>query len=482
MSSLFSRRPKKENTVTPKRPKSRKKVVWSLIVTIVLVAAGGVAYWKLRPAQTSTSQTSTLQTATARQGNLTLLASGTGTMMATNDSYIGFTSGGKITNLYAKVGDNVKEGDLLGEVDDSSAQLKLAEAKQALLELTSPEAIANAKLDITTAQATVVNAKIALNNQQYWKNDALIQDQYANLVMAKANLDRAQEAYDKANVGEYINTISEAVLYQALYNAQQQYNTAELYYSLYSQKPTQRQLDAAQATLDLANATLTNAQNYLAALTGGDVPDNATGTALDKLNQVKLAAKEAEEALAATKLYAPFSGTIMEVDAKAGDTVGSGSVFRIADLSQLKVQFYMDESDWSKIKVGYKTDVTFDALPDQTFTGVVTQVLPALVSTQGASMVEGVLALDQSYDEIQLPIGVSGAVDVISASAENAVLVPVEALHAISTGKYAVFVVENGTPKMRSVEVGIQDDTYAEIKSGLKAGEVVTTGIVETGK
>ncbi len=41
---------------------------------------------------------------------------------------------------------------------------------------------------------------------------------------------------------------------------------------------------------------------------------------------------------------------------------------------------------------------------------------------------------------------------------------------------------ENGKPVLKTVEVGLKDDTYAEIKSGLNAGDVVTTGIVETKK
>jgi HlyD family secretion protein len=53
-------------------------------------------------------------------------------------------------------------------------------------------------------------------------------------------------------------------------------------------------------------------------------------------------------------------------------------------------------------------------------------------------------------------------------------------VHEIDGGKYTVFVMENGTPKLRVIEVGLQDITYAEIKSGLAAGEIVTTGIVET--
>ena len=79
-----------------------------------------------------------------------------------------------------------------------------------------------------------------------------------------------------------------------------------------------------------------------------------------------------------------------------------------------------------------------------------------------------------------LPVGLNASVDVIGGRAENAVLVPVEALRKLGPGEYAVFVIEDGEPKLRIVTVGLIDFTSAEILSGLDAGEVVTTGIVET--
>jgi multidrug efflux pump subunit AcrA (membrane-fusion protein) len=60
------------------------------------------------------------------------------------------------------------------------------------------------------------------------------------------------------------------------------------------------------------------------------------------------------------------------------------------------------------------------------------------------------------------------------------VLVPVEALHEIGEGQYTLFVMENGTLRLRVVEVGLQDLTRAVISSGLRAGDIVTTGVVET--
>jgi RND family efflux transporter MFP subunit len=327
----------------------------------------------------------------------------------------------------------------------------------------------------------VINAQTALNNEQYWQNTALTKNYYASYVIAKDNLDRAQKNYDNAKVGEYINNSNEANAYQALYNAQQAYNTAEYYYSLYSQQPTQRQLDAAQATLDLSKAELTNAQNYLAALTGGTVPADATGSNMAALRQAQLDVKTAQTNLDSATLYAPMAGTIMSLNVTDGETISANnSIMTIDDVSKATIQFYLDPSDWTNAKVGYVTTVSFDALTGQTFKGKVTEIMPELVTAQGSSMVEGMALLDKSVDEIGLPIGVEASIDVISGQATNAVLIPVEALHQLSDGSYTVFVMTNGKPVLRTVTVGLKDDTYAEIKSGLKTGEVVTTGVVET--
>jgi multidrug efflux pump subunit AcrA (membrane-fusion protein) len=81
---------------------------------------------------------------------------------------------------------------------------------------------------------------------------------------------------------------------------------------------------------------------------------------------------------------------------------------------------------------------------------------------------------------LNLPLGTTAAIDVIGARAENAVLVPIEALHKTDSGTYTVFVLENDEPRLQVVEIGIQDLLYAEVKSGLSVGDVVTTGITET--
>jgi multidrug efflux pump subunit AcrA (membrane-fusion protein) len=148
----------------------------------------------------------------------------------------------------------------------------------------------------------------------------------------------------------------------------------------------------------------------------------------------------------------------------------------IADLSQPSVQVFLDPSDWDKAKVGKDAEITFDALPGAKFTGKVTEVDPGLYASGNTSVIRAFVQLDIPKTGFDLPLGSTASVDVIGGRADNALLVPITALHPAGD-KFTVFVMENGKPVLHIVEVGIQDQVSAEIKSGLKAGDVVTTGI-----
>jgi multidrug efflux pump subunit AcrA (membrane-fusion protein) len=203
---------------------------------------------------------------------------------------------------------------------------------------------------------------------------------------------------------------------------------------------------------------------------------NALGLAQTQLNL-----EAAETAMAEIELLAPMDGTIMAVNAAVGEPVSAGFIV-LADLEQPLLEVFLDETDMSLVGVGFEADVIFDALPDDVFTGRVVQVDPQLVNTGGVTAVRAQLLLDaDSFAKPQtLPVGMNATVDIIGGRAEDAVLVPVEAIREFSPGQFAVFVMEDGEPKLRMVEVGLMDFTFAEIISGLEAGETVTTGIIET--
>jgi RND family efflux transporter MFP subunit len=250
-------------------------------------------------------------------------------------------------------------------------------------------------------------------------------------------------------------------------------------YNWYSATPSEQEIVLANAELNSAAAALQEAEWYLSELKGEAIPEDATGADLAALQNARVALENAQSNLEATQLVAPISGTVMSLDFSVGDVVGTSSVITIADLSQPYLEVFLDESDWANVAVGYPVEVTFDILPEKIFNGEVVQVDPGLYTSGNTTVVRALVQLDKS-ESFNLPLGTAASVDVIGGRAENAVLVPVEALRETSPGEYAVFVVEDGKPRLRVIEVGIKDLLYAEVRSGLEAGEVVTTGITET--
>jgi HlyD family secretion protein len=428
-------------------------------------------------AAATSSGTSAYQTTTVQRGTLTSTVEGTGTVGSLLSAVLGWQAGGQVDQVNVAIGDQVKSGavlaTLLPDSTQSNLESALVTAQENLAELTSPEAIANAKLAVTTAQTNVINAQTALNNEQYWQNDALVQNYYANYVIAKDALDKAQSAYDSLNVGQYINNANEANAYQRLYAAKQTYDTAFYYYSLYSQKPTQRQMDQAQANLDLANATLENAQIYLTALTGGTVPPNATGSDLLKLNQAKLAIQTAQENLDALKVTAPFNGTITQADAIPNAVVASGTqAFRIDDLSNLVIEVQVVEIDINHVQVGQNASITFDAIPNKTYTGKVTKT--DLAGTTSQSSVNFTVTVQLTDADALVKPGMAANVTIITNKVDNALLVPSTSIFSDDNGQQYVYLVQNGTPVKVTVTVGaVSDSTTQIISDTLKAGDTI---------
>ncbi|MCC6986708.1 MAG: efflux RND transporter periplasmic adaptor subunit [Anaerolineales bacterium] len=472
-----------------KLSKLPKKTIWIAAIVVLTLAAGGGGYAYYQSTQTTNETTSenALQTANATRGDLIIYASGTGTLISENESDLAFSTAGDVTEVFVMVGDKVEAGALLAQVDDTDAQTAYLEANRAYLELTSPSAIATAQQTIAEATTSVSDAWSTLayliSPEALRAEDKLAEAELAVAeseakVKESPNDEEAKKALEKAESDLKIaqNALKEAQgRYVSYYLPKYFSDGTEL------NAPSEGEILAARAELELAKATLQEAEYLYAALTGGDVPDNATGSGLTELEQARSALETAQADLDGTRLIAPISGTIMSIDISIGDSVSGGSsVVTIADLSQPYLEVYLDESDWASVVVGYETDVIFDILPDKTYNGMVTQVDPGLFSSNNTSVVRALVQLTEiNAGDFKLPLGTTASVDVIGGRAEDAVLIPIEALHKAGD-QYAVFVMENGEPRLRVVEVGIQDLLYAEIVSGIEAGETVTTGIVET--
>jgi len=489
-----------------------------VLVTVILFGAvsigGYVTYLHFTSQNTTKTVDETpLQKAKATVGDLVLYANGTGTLIPAEESSFGFNTSGQVSEINVKVGDQVEAGQVLAQLDDTEAKIKLAEAQAAMNKLTSPAAIATATQTLAETQSDFAAAKEALAylispEVLYWEEQVDARGQVladAQTVAQTDTSDSAKQTMTEAETSltyaqnslKYFQTVYEETYVPKTFTQYQtrrgrggtktevvkvlEEDTGKYVDLIYP--PTEGEIGMARADYDLAKASIAEAQTYLDVLNEsfGEIPEGATGANLVTYIQTKHALETAEYSLNATKLIAPFSGTVTALNIHVGDLASVSSVITISDLDQpYSLDAYLDADDWGQVKTGYDVEVTFDIIPDQIFTGTVTNVFPTLDTTSSNSALVHITArLDDSI-AYELPSGSAASVDVVGGRAEDVVLVPVEALHEIEDGKYTLFVMESGRLRLRTVEVGLQDLTKAEILSGLSAGDIVTTGVVET--
>ena len=428
-----------------------------------------------------------LQTAVVRQGDLALFASGSGSLIPGREVELGFGAAGPVAELNVQTGDEVEAGDILAVAGDreqleaalASSELSLLEAQEALDAIYegADRTAAEAQLAFGNALDALEDAQRTWQNQQegYRASSTTIKAAEAELVVAQDSMERAKDRYDSTAGSS--DDPQKAQAYKDYAAAQQRYWSALANVNWYTGNPTETQQSILDGELALAEAQLAEARAAFNMLTEGPDPSEIRMAEL-RVDKAEADLSIALENLEESVIFAPFAGTIMEVGADVGDTV-SGSFVTLADLSLPQLEVFLDETDAANFSIGYEAEVIFDAQPDSVFTGRVIQVDPSLNSQGNISTVQGLVELDPGpFDG--LLVGMNAAVDIVGGRAENAVLVPVEALRELGPGEFAVFVLQDGEPRLRPVEVGIMDFTFAEIISGLEAGETVTTGIVET--
>jgi multidrug efflux pump subunit AcrA (membrane-fusion protein) len=481
---------------------SRKFVFWIVIIVMIAAAGGGYYYYASASQPDQTEAEQEVRTSTARQGDLVIYATGTGTLVASSEVELSFGINGEIQAINVQVGDTVQAGDVLAQLEEgaslvsleasvTSAELSLLNAQQALNDLyeSAPMKAAQAQMTLAEAADSLKDAEYRWQSQQagYRASGDTVAAAEANLVLAEQEVERAQKQYNDVS-GRSDDDPSKALALSNLVAAKQKRDSILRELNWYTGSPTDFDQALLDAEVAIAQASLEEAQREWEILKEGPDPDDIAQAEAQLANaeaQLSKAQDALEEGIAAQEeinLVAPINGTVLAVNAQVGENA-QGTIIVLADLSQPTLEIFLDETDLDNIRLGYAVEVIFDALPDDTFQGTVVQIDPSLYTSQNVSAIRALVQLDDPTlaQAGTLPLGLSAAIDVIGGRADNAVLVPIEALREITPGEYAVFVMENGEPKLRMVEVGLMDFTFAEVISGLEAGEIVTTGIVETG-
>ncbi|MDR3573623.1 MAG: efflux RND transporter periplasmic adaptor subunit [Anaerolineaceae bacterium] len=463
--------------------KTRK--FWIILVVIILVGAGG-GYYYFQNQQTkivAQADSSSVQTAQVTQADLTLSAQATGSLVSGQTANLGFLSSGTVAAVNVQVGQQVKKGQDLADLGDlqslqadvATAQANLTAAQTTLQNFKdgAAKALGNAQLTVATDQSTLATAQAALKTQGEAPCDKTTTDAYyQTYLLEKANLDKMDQSNSHSDY-----YLSQVVPEKILVNKDYQAYLACSSYTAYQISSSQANLAIAQATLKTDQATLAKLQQN-----SGVDPDQLAQDQ-ESVDSAQLALTNAQKILAGATLTAPFDGTVITIAGKAGDNVTDSSTFiTLEDLAHPQIQFYADETDLDKVAVGKTTTVVFDAYPDQTFTGKITQVDPQLVTVSGSQAIEGLVTLDSTAatSKVNLLVGLNCSVNIIGAQAKNALLVPLQALHDLGGGQYAVFVIDaTGKPKLQLVTIGIQNLVDVQITSGVQVGQYVSTGLAQ---
>jgi HlyD family secretion protein len=414
-------------------------------MALFVIGAGGYLYYSQTAQAAQVPAAPALQTAKVRTGDIRITATGAGTLTPAAELDLGFRTSGTLTELNATVGDIVKANDVIARLDDTAARLQVAQAE---LNVQG----AQAKLDDLTAGATTTidpNRLTAVSISVKQATDALAD--------AQANYDavfdqgRDWELNDPKLADKLLAARDAAT--KALSKAQDALTVARAQYSL----------TASGLTTDLSADQSTVAQAQLS------------------LEQAKLSLEAARLTLSNTVLVAPLDGTVTAIKADVGEAVGTSPIVTLSDLDQSLLRLVVEENDASKIAIDRPISAVFDAAPEVTFSGTIVRVDPLLVTVDGSPAVQAWATLDVAQRAATLISGMSAEVEIIAGEAKNALLVPAQALRELSAGSYAVFVVQpDGQLKLTPVTIGLRDFANVQILNGLKAGDIVSTGTVET--
>jgi HlyD family secretion protein len=311
-------------------------------------------------------------------------------------------------------GDRVAKGAVLAETSDPSLQAGLE-----------------------TAQARVAEARAALNALEQGGRPAEVAEIENSL--ARARFDLATETRE----------------YQALQRLEQKQAATRL--------EVQTAADKAQA-LELEIRGLETRRDSL--VPAGDVEGA----------RARLAGAEAALALARTRqalsvLHSPLAGVVYQLAVRPGAYLNPGDlVANVGRLDRVRVRVYVDEPLLGRVAKDQPVGITWEALPGKRWEGRVEQ-MPTSIQTLGTRQVGEVVCTIENPGGELLP-GVNVDAEIRTAVAEDAIVIPKEALHHDATGDW-VFRLRGDTVEHRPVKTGIGTVTTIQILEGLREGDQV---------
>ncbi len=186
------------------------------------------------------------------------------------------------------------------------------------------------------------------------------------------------------------------------------------------------------------------------------------------LTQAEIEVKRARLNLEKTKIRAPFSGIITGIQISPQEHLTAGrDLFTLVNISRIQVQAKVLESEVGRMKVGREVEIKFSAYPGLVFKGKAKAISPIINPEDKTCTV--VIEVDNPQEQIKP--GMHAEVEIPAEIHKDILLIPQEAV--LVRGRKLAFVVEEGLAKWRYIQVGLENEDYAEVLEGVEEGELV---------
>lgn len=490
---------------------------WKWLVPVVcVVIAGGVFLLKPKSASTTAVDPSYLE-ASPEVRDVSNTLSGTGTLNPANTYTVKSLVEGKVLTGEFEEGDVLDEGSILYTLDSSDASTNFEKAEIAMQQAQrSYDKVVDRQYVRAEVDGTVSTLKVAKGDEVTSGQEvAIIRDSSKMLLTLEfpaadaANFSVGQTAQvtldgtfeqldgtvtsvtgtDALSTGNLLTrTVTIAVrnaggltTAQAATATINGVNCIAAKCFEYQAERTLTALAAGTVTaINVPEGGAVNKDDIVLQISGEDLTE-AIQSAAESLRSAELNMDNLQEAMNNYTITSPISGTIIEKNAKAGDALSAGSdLCTIFDLSYLEMTLNVDELQVSSLSVGQSVQVTADAVPDKTYTGVVTRVSMKGTSNGGTTTYPVKVRIDETDG---LRPGMNANAEIVVAQAKNTLTVPNA---AIVRGGYVLVTQDspsavNADPGMIApdgyvyvpVKTGVSDDNYTQIVSGLTGNDTV---------
>ena len=504
-----------------KDPKQFLKRNWKKITAVVCVAAVAAAVLLPKNSKKAVqASTQYMETALERR-DITNTFSGSGTISAANTYTVKSLVKGTVLTADFEVGDTIEKGTVLYTIDSSDvatsvekAQLALEQAQRSYDDTADAQyirsviggTVASIKVKagdyVTAGQeiATVRDDSSLLLTLEFPAADAsgFAVGQAAEVILngtfeTLSGTVQAVAGTDTISSGNLlVRTVTIAVKNNgSLTTAQAASATingvsalASARFDYQHQQTVTATTSGTVAAVCVKEGTAIEANTAIVQLSGTEL-SRQVQSAADSLLNAQLSMSDTEKQMENYTITSPISGTVIQKNVKAGDTVGtdttaSETLCTIYDLSYLEMTLNVDELEILSIKEGQTVTITADAISDRTFTGVVTSVSAAGTTTGGTTTYPVTIRIDDTGD--LLP-GMNATAEIEVSSASNALAVP---NGSVVRGNY-VLVTKDSPSAANAVQdmtapdgyvyvkitTGTSDNDSIEVTGGLQEGDTI---------